>query len=131
MAPPKATTGKKTVDGYVATLGDWRGAVVGELLAIIRGAAPDDATASIKWAQPVFEHNGPFAYVRAFSKHVNLGFWRGAELAHLDPRLQSGGQQMAHIKISAAEEVDPEAFAALVAAAVELNLKLGSPTKRS
>jgi hypothetical protein len=38
---------------------------------------------------------------------------------------------MAHIKITKAEEIDATSFAALVATAVELNEKLGSPTKRS
>ncbi len=130
MASTTAKKGTKTVDGYLATLDDWRGAVVRELLALIDGAAPDDATCSIKWAQPVYEHNGPFAYVRAFNKHVNLGFWRGAELAPLEPRLRSGGQKMAHIKITKPEDIDAPSFTALIKRAVELNAEFGSPTKR-
>ncbi len=120
--------GGKTVDGYIAKLDGWRADVVRRLVALVGKAAPE-ATSSIKWAQPVFEDHGPFAYVRAFSKHVNLGFWRGADLMNLDARLQSGGKKMAHIKIAAEADVDDEAFKGLIAAAVDLNRTQGDPTK--
>ncbi len=120
--------GDKTIEGYVAALDGWRADVVQRLVSLVGKTAPD-ATSSIKWAQPVFEDHGPFAYVRAFSKHVNLGFWRGAELMDLDARLHSGGKKMAHIKITEADGVDEKAFAPLISAAVQLNRTHGDPTK--
>ena len=120
--------GDKTIEGYVETLDGWRAEVVQSVVSLVGKTAPD-ATSSIKWAQPVFEDHGPFAYVRAFSKHVNLGFWRGTELMDLDARLQSGGKKMAHIKITGADGVDEEAFAQLISAAVQLNRTHGDPTK--
>jgi hypothetical protein len=130
----KTTTAKTTVPGktiaaYVAGLDGWRATVVGQLCALVEKAAPD-ATGSIKWAQPVFEDHGPICYVRAFTNHVNLGFWRGGELPDDEGRLHSGGQRMAHIKITGPQDVDAAAFTRLVKAAVQLNRTLGDPTKR-
>ena len=77
-----------TIDEYAKILDDWRGEVVGELDALIRRAAPG-ATGSIKWAQPVYELHGPYAYVKAFSSAVNFGFWRGSDLSDRRARLRA------------------------------------------
>jgi hypothetical protein len=117
-----------TIDEYAKGLGDWRGEIVGELDALIRQAAPK-ATGSIKWAQPVYEQDGPFAYIKAFSKAVNFGFWRGADLSDADGRLEGTGDRMRHVKIRAPEDVDKAAFSAWVKEAVQLNTAKGDPTK--
>ena len=117
-----------TIDEYAKGLGDWRGEIVGELDALIRQAAPK-ATGSIKWAQPVYEQDGPFAYIKAFSKTVNFGFWRGADLTDTDGRLEGTGDRMRHVKIGAPEDVDKATFSAWVKEAVELNSAKGDPTK--
>jgi hypothetical protein len=117
-----------SVDGYIASLGDWRGAVVQALIGVVRSAAPY-ATVSIKWGQPVFESNGPFAYAQAYSNQVNFGFWRGAELSDPDGRLEGSGAKMRHIKLHSLDEVELEPFEALVREAVELNRLRGNPTR--
>ena len=41
-------------------------------------------SAVIKWAHPVFTHEGrPFALVRALGDHVLFGFWGGVDLEDL------------------------------------------------
>jgi hypothetical protein len=117
-----------TIDEYVKGLGDWRGQVVGEIDALVRKAAPN-ATGSIKWAQPVYEQEGPFAYVKAFSKAVNFGFWRGVDLSDPNGLLEGTGDRMRHVQIRTAEDVDKEQFAAFVKEAVTLNTAKGDPTK--
>jgi hypothetical protein len=119
----------ETIDAYADGFDDWRGEVVRELDALVREAAPD-ATGSIKWAQPVYEQNGPFAYVKAFTKAVNLGFWRGTELSDPDGRLEGTGDKMRHVKIGSAADVDEARFVAWVKEAVELNTAKGDPTKQ-
>jgi hypothetical protein len=64
---------EKTVDGYIAQLEGWKGEIVSTVRRIVLGAAPE-ARESIKWAQPVYELNGPFCYLKAFKKSVNFGF---------------------------------------------------------
>src|SRR4051812_9655327 len=63
-----------SVDDYVARLPSWQGAIAGDFCALVRRVAPA-ASVSIKWAQPVFEQEGPFAYIKPASKHVSVGFW--------------------------------------------------------
>jgi hypothetical protein len=117
-----------TIEAYAKQLGDWRGEVVLELDALVRRAAPG-AIGSIKWAQPVYESNGPFAYVKAFTKAVNFGFWRGSDLSDPDGRLEGSGDRMRHMKIRSPEDVDRARFDAWVKEAVELNASRGDPTR--
>jgi hypothetical protein len=119
----------RTIADYIATAGGWRGEVMRDVDAIIRRAAPK-ATASIKWAQPVYEHNGPFAYMKVATNHVTFGFWRGAELSDPKGLLETSGSRMAHVKIAAPDEVRATQFAAWVREAVRLNDTKGDPTKR-
>jgi len=119
----------KTVDGYVAGLGDWRGGVVQAVRGVIRATAPE-ARESIKWAQPVWESNGPFAYVKACPKAVNLGFWRGVDLDDPDGLLTGDGDRMRHVKLTSPTQLDREILAGWVRQAVGLNGTRGDPTKR-
>jgi hypothetical protein len=121
--------GDRTVDAYIEGLGDWRGEVVAAVRAVILEAAPA-ARESIKWAQPVYESDGPFAYIKAFPATVNFGFWRGAELDDPDGRLIGDGDRMRHVKLTAATDVDTETFGRWVREAVELNRAKGDPTRR-
>lgn len=121
--------GAKTVDEYVDGLGGWQQEVVAALREIVKGAAPA-ATESIRWAQPVYEDHGPFAYIKAFPRTVNLGFWRGAELVDPLGLLAGGGDRMRHVKLIGAWDVRRKAFQDLVKEAVALNRDRGDPTKR-
>jgi len=55
-----------------------------------------------------------FAYVNAFRAHVNVGFFRGAEIA--DPRglLEGTGKFMRHVKLGPGREVDAGALMKLI-----------------
>src|SRR5262245_42023117 len=117
-----------SIEEYVKGLGDWRGEVVATVDGLVRKAAPE-ANASIKWAQPVYEQNGPFAYIKAFGSTVNFGFWRGTELTDPDGRLEGSGDRMGHVKVASAEDIDQERFSGWVREAVALNAEKGDPTK--
>ena len=58
-----------------------------------------------------------FAYVDAFTAHVNIGFYQGASLDDPAGLLQGAGKRMRHVKIRWGEPVDETALSALVAAA--------------
>lgn len=58
-----------------------------------------------------------FAYVNAFTAHVNVGFIRGAELPDPDGLLQGTGKFMRHVKLRPGDEVDAGALRALIEAA--------------
>ena len=106
----------------------WQGDVVRRVIAVVKRAAPA-ASCSIKWAQPVFEQNGPFLFVMPARAHLSVGFWRGAEVA--DPKgLLERGDRMGHFKLRAGADLDEAALAAMVRDAVRLNAEKGPPTRR-
>lgn len=60
-----------------------------------------------------------FAYVDAFTHHVNVGFFDGASLADPARLLEGSGRSMRHVKIRAGARIDEGALAALIEAAYE------------
>ena len=56
----------------------------------------------------------PFAYVNAFTKHVNVGFFRGAFLPDPAALLQGTGKRMRHVKLFPGTDVDAGALAVLI-----------------
>jgi hypothetical protein len=119
---------ESTVDAYIAGLEGWKAEVASKVRRIVLEAAPD-AVESIKWAQPVYETNGPFCYMKAFKNSVNFGFWRGVELEDPEGLLQGTGEKMRHVKLAGIRDVDEAALAGFVRQAVQLNLSKGDPTK--
>jgi hypothetical protein len=55
-----------------------------------------------------------FAYVGVFKAHVNVGFFRGAEIADADRLLEGTGKFMRHVKLGPARNVDEEALKKLI-----------------
>ena len=55
-----------------------------------------------------------FAYVNAFKAHVNVGFFRGAEIADPNGLLEGTGKFMRHVKLRPEREVDAKALKRLI-----------------
>jgi hypothetical protein len=55
-----------------------------------------------------------FAYVNAFKGHVNVGFFRGAEIADPAGLLDGTGKFMRHVKLGPGREVDAASLLNLV-----------------
>jgi hypothetical protein len=119
---------EKTVENYIAELEDWQAEIASEVRQIILKAAPE-AEESIKWAQPVYELNGPFAYIKAFKNSVNFGFWRGVDIQDPDGLLQGTGEKMRHFKLANLDDVNAAVFSDYVQQAIKLNHTKGDPTK--
>ena len=118
----------KTVDEYIDGLEGWKKDVATRVRGIVTEAAPE-AKESVKWAQAVYEVNGPFSYIKAFKNSVNFGFWRGVDIDDPKGLLQGSGEKMRHAKLTGIGDVDEEAFVGYVKQAVQLNLEKGDPTK--
>jgi len=112
---------EKTVDSYIAQLEDWQAEIASEVRRIILKSAPE-AEESIKWAQPVYELNGPFAYIKAFKNSVNFGFWRGVDINDPDGLLQGTGEKMRHFKLTSLDDINVSVFSDFVQQAIKLNL---------
>src|SRR5688572_16276659 len=112
---------------YVSALRGWRRARV----TLLREAASSvqGLDEVIKWGNIVYLINGPAFMIRAEDERVLFGFWRGARLRTIEPRLQPGGKyEMATLEIRQGTALDPKMLRKLVRAAVALNYEVGDPT---
>jgi hypothetical protein len=58
-----------------------------------------------------------FAYVNSFKDHVNVGFFRGAEIDDPEGLLEGAGRFMRHVKLRAERDVEATALLKLIEAA--------------
>ena len=58
--------------------------------------------------------SAPFAYVNAFTSHVNVGFFYGFELPDKLGLLEGGGKRMRHIKLFPGKEHHNEEIESLI-----------------
>jgi hypothetical protein len=61
-----------------------------------------------------------FCYVDAFTAHVNVGFFVGAQLADPEGLLEGAGKFMRHVKLRPERSVNAEALRKLIASAYAL-----------
>ena len=71
-----------------------------------------------------------FGYVNAFKAHVNVGFFRGAEIADPKGLLEGTGKFMRHVKLSPERDVDTAALRQLIATAYTDMKRRLQPRKR-
>jgi hypothetical protein len=60
-----------------------------------------------------------FGYVNAFTTHVNVGFFRGAELEDPNGQLEGSGKMMRHVKLRPDLNVDADALKRLIKTAYD------------
>jgi hypothetical protein len=111
------------IDQRIAELGDWRGSTLSRMRKLIHEAHPGVAE-EWKWmGTPVWSHGGILCTGESYKSIVKLTFLKGASLedpARLFNASLDGNARRA-IDIHEGEEVDADAFKALVRAAVDLN----------
>jgi hypothetical protein len=61
--------------------------------------------------------DAPFGYVNVFTHHVNVGFYRGAELDDPEGLLEGNGKRMRHVTLRPGAAVDLAALSTLIDAA--------------
>ena len=106
----------------VAELGDWRGATLSRMRALIKKADPG-VVEEWKWGGPVWSHDGIICTGESYKKAVKLTFARGASLkdpARLFTSSLEGNVRRA-IDIHEGEKIDESAFKTLIRQAVALN----------
>jgi hypothetical protein len=63
---------------------------------------------------------GAFCYVAAYSNHVNLGFYLGAQLPDPHRVLKGTGKKMRHIRFDSPDDLRPRYLRTYVRSAIEL-----------
>jgi hypothetical protein len=67
-----------------------------------------------------------FAYVNAFKAHVNVGFFRGADIADPEGLLEGTGRFMRHVKLRPGRDVNARALVKLIETAyMDMKGRLG------
>jgi hypothetical protein len=126
----ESSPASELIDNRIAELGDWRGETLSRMRGLIKEAIPD-AVEEWKWmGTPVWSHDGIICTGESYKSIVKLTFMKGASLADPAKLFNSSldGNARRAIDIHEGEEIDADAFKALVHAAVALNAS-GSKAK--
>ena len=119
----------RLIDARIKALGDWRGETLAKMRRLIKQADPE-VLEDLKWRKPsapagvpVWSHDGLICTGETYKSVVKLTFFKGAQLK--DPKrlfnASLGGNARRAIDLREGDEIDENAFQALVRAAVALN----------
>lgn len=114
----------RLIDGRIKELGDWRGAMLGRLRALVKDADPD-IVEEWKWrGVPVWSHDGIVCTGETYKNVVKMTFFTGAALKDPSSLFNSSleGNTRRAIDFHEGEKIDEKALKALIRAAVALNV---------
>jgi hypothetical protein len=120
------------IDERIAELGDWRGETLSRMRKLIKEVDPD-VVEEWKWmGTPVWLHDGIICTGESYKSIVKLTFSKGASLQDPARLFNSSldGKVRRAIDIHEGEEVDADAFKALILAAVAFNTSAGKTRPR-
>jgi hypothetical protein len=119
----KSESPSQLIDARIKELPDWRGEMLSRLRSLVKEADPD-AVEEWKWrGVPTWEHDGIICTGETYKNVVKVTFAKGAALDDPSRLFNSSleGNTRRAIDFHEGEEIDAEAFKALVRAAVALN----------
>ena len=125
--PTPPAEAARLIDERIEELGDWRGATLARVRALITEAVPD-VVEEWKWrGVPVWSHNGILCTGEAYKAVVKTTFAKGASLDDPAGLFNSSleGNTRRAIDFREDEEIDEQAFKDLIRAAVALNESKG------
>jgi len=125
----ESRTPSELIDAKIEELGDWRGETLARIRALTREAVPD-VVEEIKWRKPsnpsgvpVWSHDGILLTGEIYQDKVKLTFFEGASLEDPAGIFNSSleGKTRRAIDLREGDDVDEDAFKALVRSAAQLN----------
>src|SRR5438045_4351545 len=122
-ATTKGESPSRLIDARIKELDDWRGKTLSHIRALIKQADPE-VVEEWKWrGVPVWSHDGLICTGETYKSVVKLTFAKGASLTDPSGLFNSSleGNVRRAIDIREGDELDADAFAALIRAAVALN----------
>jgi hypothetical protein len=121
-SPKDAKTPSRMIDERIDELGDWRGAMLSRLRALIQQADPE-VVEEWKWSVPVWSHDGLICTGETYKSVVKMTFAKGASLKDPSRLFNSSleGNTRRAIDFREGETINGEALKALIRAAVALN----------
>lgn len=114
---PSAIQHDRSIDAWMRAHADELGEIAHRWFEIMRNCG-DDVRELLHDGHPTacVDDTG-FAYANAFKAHVNVGFFRGAELADPDRLLEGTGRFMRHVKLRRGQPINDAALRKLIQAA--------------
>ena len=122
-ASTKGEAPSRLIDARIEELADWTGKTLSRVRALIREADPD-VVEEWKWrGVPVWSHDGIICTGETYKSVVKLTFMKGASLQDPSKLFNSSleGNARRAIDFREGDEIDDDAFKALIRAAVALN----------
>jgi hypothetical protein len=120
---PKVESPSRLIDARIKELDDWRGKTLSRVRALIKQADPE-VVEEWKWrGVPVWSHNGIICTGETYNSVVKLTFLKGASLKDPSGLFNSSleGNARRAIDLQEGDEIDDDAFKALIRAAAALN----------
>jgi hypothetical protein len=90
------------------------GAIARHWFEVMRGCGDDVRELLHDGCPTACVADAAFAYVGAYRAHVNVGFFRGAELPDPDGLMEGTGRFMRHVKLRPERDVDARALSKLI-----------------
>ena len=114
---PSAVRREPAIDVWMSEQSEQLGAIAKRWFEVMRNCG-DDVRELLHDEHPTAcVGEAAFAYVNAFTAHVNVGFFLGAEIADPDGLLEGAGKFMRHVKLRPGRDVPAEALERLIESA--------------
>lgn len=114
---PEAVRHSPAVDGWIGWQRGELGPIAQHWFGVIRRSG-DDVRELLHDGHPTAcVGEAAFAYVDTYQTHVNVGFFRGAELPDPHGLLEGSGKHMRHVKVRPGDATDAAALTQLINAA--------------
>lgn len=102
------------IESWMEKHSDELGAIAGRWFEVMRKCG-DDVREVLHDGHPTAcVGDAGFGYVNAFSDHVNVGFFRGAEISDPDKLLEGNGRFMRHVKLRPDDQINVAGLSALI-----------------
>jgi hypothetical protein len=124
---PSSVKREPAIEGWIRARPGALGAIARRWFEVMRGCG-DDVRELLHDGHPTAcVADAAFAYVNAFTAHVNVGFFHGAELADPARLLEGRGKFMRHVKLRPEGDVDAGALTELIRSAyADIGRRLGA-----
>jgi hypothetical protein len=114
---PSSVKRDPAIESWIREHSDELGAIAQRWFEVMRDCG-DDVRELLHDGHPTAcVGDAAFAYVNAFKAHVNVGFFRGAEIADPERLLEGTGKFMRHVKLRPERDIDATALMKLIEAA--------------
>jgi hypothetical protein len=114
---PDSVRRDSAVEAWFDEQTDELGAIARHWFDVIRGCGDEVREVLHDDAPTACVADAAFAYVDAFTAHVNVGFFNGAGLPDPTGVLQGTGKYMRHVKLRVDDDVDAKALVSLIESA--------------